>query len=181
MAKKIFTKEMIEIISAMKGERIVSYQCPQIDKWSRTYGNFRINMEKYAIEFTNEVKEIPFFDRTEEVAGFECKKVDLHTEFKPALIIDVQVVPVDEKVKTIEIITDKIKVEEDYEITFDNALIFHTEHQTIMFSRDTWFSELINISDNDDFDSIFPIEKVIEEWNCDGDYKVSVKRTKRNI
>ena len=180
MAKKIFTKEMIEIISSMKGKTMVSYQCPQIDKWSRTYGFFRINMEDYAIEFSNEEKEIPFFDRTEEVAGFECKKVDLQKEYSLGVLIDN--VFVDEKVKTIEIITDKIKVEEeDYEITFDNALIFHTEHQTIMFSRDTWFSELINISDNDDFDSVFPIEKVIEEWNCDGDYKVSVKRTKRNI
>ena len=50
-----------------------------------------------------------------------------------------------------------------------------------MFSKSIWFSELIHISDNDDYDSIYPIEKVIEDWNSDGDYKVNVKRTKRCI
>ncbi len=147
---------------------------------SRTYGNFRINLEDYAIEFSNENKLVDFFDTNEEVAGFECGKVDLKSEYSFAVPVDT--VPIEEKVRSIEIITDEIEVDEhDYKIVFDNAIIFHLEYQTLMFSRSIWFSELIHISDNDDYDSIYPIEKVIEDWNSDGDYKVSVKRTKRCV
>ncbi len=62
---------MINIISKMKGKNMVSYQFPQINMKSRTYGNFRINLEDYAIEFSNENKLVDFFDTNEEVAGFE--------------------------------------------------------------------------------------------------------------
>ena len=65
---------MINIISKMKGKNMVSYQFPQINMKSRTYGNFRINLEDYAIEFSNEEKEIEFFDRNEEVTGFDVVK-----------------------------------------------------------------------------------------------------------
>ena len=41
-----------------------------------------------------------------------------------------------------------------------------------------WFSEVIHISDNDDYDSTYPISSVIEDWKNDGDYEVDVKRTK---
>ena len=74
MVKQTFTKEMINIISEMKGKNMVSYQFPQINMKSRTYGNFRINLEDYAIEFSNEEKEIEFFDRNEEVTGFDVVK-----------------------------------------------------------------------------------------------------------
>ena len=50
-----------------------------------------------------------------------------------------------------------------------------------MFSRDVWFSEEINISDNDDYDSVYPIESVIGHWGNEGDYDVVVKRTKKSI
>ena len=50
-----------------------------------------------------------------------------------------------------------------------------------MFSKDVWFSEIINISDNDDYDSVYPIDSVIEHWNSEGDYEVAVKRTGRTI
>ena len=180
MVKQTFTKEMINIISEMKGKNMVSYQFPQINMKSRTYGNFRINLEDYAIEFSNENKLVDFFDTNEEVAGFECGKVDLKSEYSFAVPFDT--VPIEEKVRSIEIITDEIEVDEhDYKIVFDNAIIFHLEYQTLMFSRSICFSELIYISDNDDYDSIYPIEKVIEDWNSDGDYKVSVKRTKKSI
>ena len=69
----------------------------------------------------------------------------------------------------------------EYEIVFDTALIIKTESQTIMFSRDVWFSEVINISDNDDYDCVYPIDSVIEHWSNEGDYEVTVKRSKKSI
>ena len=177
-----FTQEMVDIISSMKNRTIISYQCAEIDDWSRTYGNFRINLEGYSIEFTNKIKEVPFFGATEDVAGFECKQIDPKTAYTPGIIREIQVVPVEEKVQSVEIITDKINVNHgEYEIAFDNAIIIRTEYQIIMFSRDIWFSETINISDNDDYDSVYPIASVIEHWNNDGEYDVKVKRTKKTL
>lgn len=182
MIEMKFTQEMVDMISAMKGQTMVSYQCAEIDEWSRTFGNFRINMEDYSIDVSNEEKEIPFFDATEEVTGFECEKVHSQTEYTPGVLTDVQVIPVEEKIQSIEIITDEINVNHgEYEIAFDTALIIHTEYQTIMFSRDVWFSEIIHISDNDDYDSVYPIDSVIEHWNNEGDYEVDVQRTKMTL
>ena len=101
MVKQTFTKEMIDVISEMKGKNMVSYQFPQINMKSRTYGNFRINLEDYAIEFSNENKLVDFFDTNEEVAGFECKKVELKEKFVPYVVEPVQVVPIEEKVRSI--------------------------------------------------------------------------------
>ena len=48
-------------------------------------------------------------------------------------------------------------------------------------ARDTWFSEIITISDNDDYDQVFSIEDVKEAWSIDGENTVDVKRTSRNL
>jgi len=182
MVNMTFTQEMIGIIASIKGQTMISYECAEIDEWSRTYGNFRINMDGYSIEITNEQKVVPFFDTTEDIAGFDCKKVEPQSTYTPGVIGDVQVVPVDEIVHSVEIITDVINVNHgEYEISFDNAIIIHTEYQTIMFSRDIWFSEVITISDNDDFDSIYPVESMVEEWSNDGEDEVSVQRTKQTL
>lgn len=182
MVEMKFTQDMIKTIQSMKGKTITSYQCAKIDEWSRTYGNFRINFEDYAIDFTNRVKGVPFFDEVEEVAGFECAKVYSDAPYEPGIVRDVQIVPVDEVVQSIEVITDEIDVNHgEYQITFDEAVIIHTEYQTIMFSRDVWFSEIIHISTDDNYDNIYPIDSVIENWNNEGDYEVIVKRTKKEL
>ncbi|MBR1470885.1 MAG: hypothetical protein IJ600_13195 [Lachnospiraceae bacterium] len=48
-------------------------------------------------------------------------------------------------------------------------------------ARDTWFSEIITISDNDDYDQVFSIEDVKEAWSNDGENTVDVKRTRMNL
>lgn len=67
---------MIDIISEMKGKNIVSFQCAEIDKWPRTYGNFRINLEDYAIEFSNEEKEIEFLIGLKKLQALNAKKLN---------------------------------------------------------------------------------------------------------
>lgn len=41
---------------------------------------------------------------------------------------------------------------------------------------DTWFSEMINIANNDDYDSIYPIDELKEEWSNEGEDKVDIER-----
>lgn len=177
-----FTKEMIEILSSMKGKTFVSYECDEGHGFPRAYANFRINLNDYSIDVSNEIQGLPFFDIEEDVAIFSCKKVDSNSKYEPGVIGETRIVPIDETIESVEIITDEINVGNgEYEIVFDAALVIKTEYQTIMFSRDVWFSEVINISDNDDYDSVYPIDSVIEHWNNEGDYEVTVKRTKKSI
>ena len=50
-----------------------------------------------------------------------------------------------------------------------------------MFSRDIWFSEVITINENDDYDAVYSIDKVVEAWSDDGENKVKVIRTSRKL
>ena len=182
MVNARFTEEMIKILSDMKGITFVSYECDEGHGFPRAYGNFRINLEDYSVDVSNEIRGLPFFGKVEEVAMFSCKKVDSKTPYEPGVIGETRLVPVEEKIESVEIVTDEINVNNgEYEIVFDSALIIKTEYQTIMFSKDVWFSEIINISDNDDYDSVYTIDSVIEHWNNEGDYEVAVKRTGRTI
>ena len=182
MVNARFSKKMIEVLSSMKGKTFVSYECDEGHGFPRAYGNFRINLDDYSIDVSNEIQGLSFFDIEEDVAVFSCKKVDSNTPFEPGVIGDTRTVFIEETIESVEIITDEINVNKgDYEIVFDTALIIKTEYQTIMFSKDVWFSEVINISDNDDYDNVYPIDAVKEDWNNDGDYEVTIKRTKVSI
>lgn len=46
----------------------------------------------------------------------------------------------------------------------------------LMLARDTWFSEMINIANNDDYDSIHSIDELKEEWSNEGEDKVDIER-----
>ena len=174
-----FSKDMITVLSNMKGKTFVSYECEKGYGLPTTYGNFRINLDDYSIDVFNEVESRPFFDTIEDIAIFSCKKVNSKTPYVPYVIAETKVVPIEENIKAVEIITDEINVNDgEYEITFDEALIIHTEYQTIMFSKGVWFSESITISQDGNYGKVYPVDKVIEDWNNDGEYKVEVKRTK---
>ena len=69
----------------------------------------------------------------------------------------------------------------EYEISFDRAIIFRTDKKDIMFSRDIWFSEVITINENDDYDAVYSIDQVVEAWSDEGENKVNVIRTSRKL
>ena len=75
------------------------------------------------------------------------------------------------------IIKDKINVNNgEYEIAFDRAIVIRMEKGILMFSRGIWFSEEIAISENDQYDTLFPIEEVVDAWSNEGEYMVRVER-----
>lgn len=182
MVKVQFSEEMLFMLMEMKGKKFISFECENDKRFSRSYGNLRINVSDYAIELKNEEEERPFFEGTEEISGFSCEKDDPSKKFQLMVSTDTRVVPVDEVICSVDIVTDTINVNHgEYEIEFDEALIIQTESKLIMFSRDTWFSEVITISDHDDYDSVYPIASVIEDWNDYGEATVEVKRTRRPL
>lgn len=171
---------MEQLLRKMKKSVFVSYECGKV--FNNAYGNLRINTDVDSIELTNLQKVVPFFDDEEDVSGFMCKQVDKNSEFKPYCEETPQTFEVGESIKDIEIINDSISINDDeFEISFDQAIIIRTESKVIMFSRNIWFSEIITISEHDDYDSLHPISQVIETWSDQGENRVNVRRTCRKL
>ena len=173
-------KNMEEMLRTIKGSNFISYECGK--KFNTAYGNLRINTDALSIELSNIIKEMPFFDSIDDIACLECKISNSTFEFKPYCIEPFDKFIIDAKNNSIEIINDVINVNEgEYEISFDRAIIFRTEKKDIMFSRDVWFSEVITISENDDYNTIYPIDEVIDVWSNQKENKVNVIRTVRKL
>ena len=180
MVYATLNKDMIELLKNLKFSNLISYECAKT--YNTAYGNLRINTDKYSIELSNIEKTMPFFDITEDVACFECKVSNPSIKFKPYCIEPFEEFEIGEKIENIEIINDVIDVNDgEYEISFDRAIIFRTDKRDIMFSRNIWFSEVITISENDDYDAVYSIDEVIEAWSDEGDNEVNVIRTVRKL
>lgn len=179
MVKATLTDDMIKLLSSTIGKHLVSYECEQDDGFSRTFGNIRINFEGLSIEITNEEHTLPFFGEKEDMTYFMCTEVDPSSHFVPAIITETKVRNVGKTVSSIEIISDSVSVNNgEYEITFDEAIVFHMGEDVLMLARDIWFSEIISIADNDDYDHIFSIEELKDAWSNDGEDEVKIQRSR---
>lgn len=173
-------EDMILLLKSLKYSNLISYEGAKTH--NTFYGNLRINTDKCSIELSNIEKTMPFFDITEDIACLECKLSNPQIEFKPYCIEPFEVFKIDGRIENIEIVNDVIDVNDgEYEISFDRAIIFRTEEKDIMFSRDIWFSEVITINENDNYDTVYPIDEVVETWSNDGENKVNVIRTIRKL
>lgn len=77
-----------------------------------------------------------------------------------------------------QIVSDKIIIpNENYEIVLDMAGIITTNSHEYVFSREWHFGQYLRINVDNNFDEIYPLTKVKEEWNNFGKWDVDVKRT----
>jgi len=174
-----FTDEMIKIITSMIGKVFCSYECGNTFD-NQTYCNFQINLEDSSIEFMNEVKDFPFYDSSEELSTFSCKKLPLNTLFKPYCGEPSKKHLINEEITSVSIVNDEITINNDeYSISFDMAIIIDTTSHKYTFSRGWFFGEEIDISKDLDFNDVYPIHNVIEDWSEDGENDVKVIRTKK--
>ena len=172
-----FSEEMLSAMKDMPGNVFCSFECGNIIK-NETYGNFQINLDDFSLEFLNEVHEIPFYDSTEDVSFFTCKKKLMNRKFSPYCAEPAREYVINEKILSVEIVSDFISVNNgEYEIIFDMAIIIQTNQHKYIFSRGWFFGETITISVDKSFNDIYPIEKVIEDWADSGENEVIVKRT----
>ena len=102
--------------------------------------------------------------------------------FVPYVVTEPAVKEVNQIITGIELINDTINVNDgEYEISFDEAIIIHMDTDILMLARDTWFSEIISIRDNDNYNQIFPVDEVKEEWSNEGEKSVSIERNRITI
>lgn len=177
-----FTEPMRQILSDMKGKDCLAYECEETLAPRQAFGNLRLYVGNYAVEIKNEEQPFPFFNGTEDMSCFSCELADPASAFNPYVEAGCQKIEVGGRIEGIELISDEISVNHgEYTIRFDQAVVLHCKEKTLMLARDVWFSELIGISNHDDYDAVFPIEQAKAAWSNDGTYDVEIKRTRQAL
>ena len=189
MVELKFTKEMLGLLSRLKGETLLSYSYDKY--WEKVVRpecyipsagwKTRLYTTIGELDLLNEQNVHPWFGGIEDIAGFSCNMVKKGERFSPRDEMPNGIQPVNKRIVGIEIINDVIVINKDeYSLTFDQALIFRFEDGSVlMFSRDVWFSEEISITWHDDYDKLFSIEQLTETLNNEGDDQVEVTRTRK--
>ena len=181
MVKAKLSDKMIKILKDTVGKTFCSYECGNI-AMGAVYGNVQINMDNCAIEIVNEAKELPFYDSTEDISHFVCRKKLLNEPFKPYCEEKSEKHTINENVISVSIIEDSVSVNDgESDIAFDMAVVIKTDKHSYMFSRGWFFSEIIDISVDKEFNEIYPINRVVKDWSEDGENKVDVSRNVRKL
>ncbi len=170
-------------LKSVIGKKIISFECSTLDEYSKTYGNLRINFDICSLEICNEQKTLPFYDDNEDIAFFYMEQKNLDDKFIP-YIEDEQpmVYDVGENITGIIIVEDTVNIRsENYKIVFDMAIEIVTENNTYIFSKGWFFDEHIYFSQNKSFESIYPLEQVIDDWSDENAQEVNVKRKYINL
>lgn len=139
------------------------------------YGNVLLHIDGTAYELRCNQTPFAVGIETEDIA---CLSVSMHTgDFKPMAGDVITTESVEQVIKEICIVRDMVTRADGVQFSMDMAVIIKTPQTQHMFSRDVWFSEFITISNNDDFDSVYPICKAKAGWKSDESDEVVIKRT----
>lgn len=176
-----FSSEMIAMLKRVVGDDFCAYSCGSV-AFDETYGNLRMDFGKASLELSNLVRELPFYDATEDISCFTCESKRSNEPFKPYCDEPSETYSVNEKVVSVHLVNDVISVNDgEYEITFDMAVVIETVGHRYVFSRGWFFSETIQISVDMEFDEIYPVERVMEDWSDEGENQVRVRRSVRKL
>lgn len=176
IVKAKFSSEMLKNIKDMVGKVFFSYECGNM-VLDEVYGNIQINLDNFSIEILNETNEMPFYDLMEDISYFTCKKKSLNKSFRPYCGEKSEKHMINDTIMAVYIVDDNISINNgEYDIDFDMAIIIETSKHKYTFSRGWFFSETINISVDKEFDEVYPISKVVEDWSDEGYNQVKVIR-----
>ena len=162
-----FSPEMKDIIKSMKGKTFKSFEGVPENQGIpiEFYGNFRINLGRESVVFTNLEQVTQFPGSVEDVSCFKCVRVDKDDDFTPYLAGPHLVYMVNERIKSIAVVTDTISVDEgDYVIEFDMALIIRTPYNVYTFTRDWYYGETIDLFIDPKEAKPFDIQEELKQW-----------------
>ena len=182
MLRKVFSKKDLALFKSIVGSQFISYECGIGEiQFSRAYGNMRLNFSDRSIELQNIETPTTYRDVTDDISGFSCRTCSINEEFKPYIEEETVVTEISEMVTGVEVVEDTISINNSCKICFSSAVIIRTQINSYMFCRTYQYNENIFFNKSEDYDAIYPIHKVIEDWNNEGEYQVSVERNKRII
>lgn len=173
-----YDNNMIEILKSIIGKKFEYIEFTNKEKMV-SFGNVALNVDGQLIEISNH-EDDKGWDEDYDSAHFECKII---SEYEPTVTKSiVSKLNIQEIIKDVNIIYDEI-TNEYYNFNYDMALEIITENHKYLISRGWFYSEDISINIDTEFDSIYPVSKVEDDWNADsdGDYITKVNRNIINI
>ena len=175
MIEARFTNEMKDILKKLIGTEFICYSSSAMYEGETVNdGIVYIHASNLSIKISNAEKQIAWFQNNnvgtvEDIFSFHCEEAFEKT--------NQEVVFVREKIEKIELITDFLKIpEKNYEIALDMALIIVTEAHRYVISRGWHFGEYLDINVDKNYDDIYPVKQVVEEWNNFGEWEVIIER-----
>jgi len=179
MIEARLTSEMKEVLKRLKGVAFVGYSATEFYAGETVHdGKIYLRVGDGTIKISNEEKEIPWFKNKdtsdwEEIFSFSCTETIEEGEQKISL---------KETIEKVKIITDYIKIpQKNYEIALDMAVIIVTEAHRYIISRGWHFEESLDINVDKNFDEIYPVAQILEEWNNFGEWEVEVNRVVQEL
>ena len=169
---------MINILSKLKGNKFISYECDLEENWNRTYGFLRINTNNKAIDISIQKKESSLFGEMEDVAYIEVFDNTNKTIKESFDLIDnysSKIIEVNETINKVYKISETVVINNEA-MNFDMGIVIETNNHQYCFSRENWFNEFIYINVDKDFEEIYPVSKDIEEWSSEKNDKIKINR-----
>lgn len=174
MIEARFTSEMRDILKEVIGVELIGYSASAIYAGETVHdGEIYFHFSDRTIKIFNETRKISWFKHkdlsdVEDIFSFSCTETIEEAKQKKL---------VQERIEKIEIITDYIKIpKKNYDIALDMALIIVTSGHRYMISRGWQFGEYLDINIDKNYDEIYSVEQVIEDWNNFGEWEVAVVR-----
>ena len=172
IARGCLTDEMLKEMSQMKGKTFKSYEYGIHDTHRGEADQvMRINLGTFALDFSNEEKVLPLWEVGEpdgivdEVAYFECKKVNLDEPFPYG--VKTKAYMIDERIKSVRVVRNETYIEKfDFTIVMDYAFIIETYNHTYTFSRGIFYDEYFYI-EKDSQEKLFTNDQVAADWSND--------------
>lgn len=175
MIKQKFNIQNLETLKNM-----TSCNLKRIEYTTPIFGNVKLEFEEKTVVIFNNMHESNFMNETEEITYFTIEE---GSEYQFVLDnIQINNISVNEKVLSIKIVNDLVNYNNEYELSYDVAIIFVTNKHEYIISRDWFFMETMEISIDKNIDDIIPIDNEIETYKCGNDnVNVSIKRNINSI
>jgi hypothetical protein len=179
--KTKFNDNMLEILKTMKGKKLINIECEFEKEFKRSYGYIRLNFSGKSIDITNVEEPVNLFGTIEDVAVFNCYDNTGKTLKESFNLIDnynPQRLGINEIINGVEVISEKIKLNNIDEIEFDMCIILKTDAHNYLISRENWFNEFIYLNADTDFNDVYKISDDKNIWNFENNKSVQIVRTK---
>ena len=148
------------------------------------FADIKLEFENYDLTVNNKIHSEKFLgNEDEDISYFTIDKLEKESDYK--LQLDdwgISTLEVNEKIDSISIVNDLIIYNNEYEISYDVAIIFKTKKHEYIISRDWFYMETMEIGIDENIDEILDKDTIIEHYRGESkEIPVSINRTIKKI
>ena len=153
IGRLVITREMREILADLKGKTLKSYECVMKSKGkdSRSDDVLGIVLGQHAVHLFSRVFPFVVGGARVELSALRCERMSLRDDYGLPPSIPVHAHSVGERITGVELVTDRVSFGGGVgALDIDSAVALRTAHGVYTFSRESWDSTGILVSQSDD-------------------------------